>query len=298
MHYCQNPKHKQWILCDIKDLTDIKTWTYTPPYDSFYSYDSIQVGKTIYFTGGGTPSSQGEEEKYYQTAMKVIVMDDMKTVVESLASINVPRAEHRTESIANKYLYILGGINSDGIIAACEEYEIEADKWKEIAPLNEKKKWVSVCSFNEKYLYTFGGCLANKGDASSLIECLDTSSPTAWVVIKVSAEGSQFVECYLLGAVAISETSILLFGGIVKGKEVDQCMRFDVVEKKLVKEKALLCYDSFCRTQIGFKDNSFAVVGSREGGLHIYDKGTQKWSYKLRKIWNAKGELQFKSDTI
>ena len=230
--------------------------------------------------------------------MKVIVTDDMKTIVNKLANMNLPRAEHTIESIADKYLYVLGGANSSGIIASCEEYEIEADKWREMAPLNEKKKWVSVCSFDDKYLYTFGGYLTSKGDTSSLIECLDTSSHTAWTIVSISREGNQFMECYLLGAVAISKTSILLFGGIVKGKEVDQCMRFEIEEKKLIKDKALLCCDSFSRTQAGFKDNSFVVVGSREGGLHIYDKGTQKWSYKLRKLWNPKGELWFKSDTI
>eukprot|EP00826_Nyctotherus_ovalis_P062279 TRINITY_DN8982_c0_g1_i13.p1 TRINITY_DN8982_c0_g1~~TRINITY_DN8982_c0_g1_i13.p1 ORF type:complete len:213 (-),score=33.87 TRINITY_DN8982_c0_g1_i13:162-800(-) len=212
--------------------------------------------------------------------------------------MNVSRADHSMEAINGKYLYVVGGINTDGLISSCEEYEIEADKWREIAPLNEKKKWMSLCSFNSKYLYSFGGCLTSASEATALIEFLDTGSPAAWTPIKLGPDTYPFSACCLLGAVPVSPTCILLFGGVVKGKEIDLCLKFDTADNSLAKEKALLHCDSFCRTRAGFKGECFAIVGSREGGLHVYDGKQQKWSYKRRMIWNVKGELGFKSDTI
>lgn len=298
MHYCEDPRHKRLVLCDVKDLADIKTWTYAIPYESLYLFDSVRIGRDIYFTGGGTPSSEEADKQFHKTTMRMKITDEMKSIAEKLADMNVSRADHSMETIDGKYLYVVGGVNADGLMSSCEEYEIEADKWREIAPLNEKKKWVSLCSFNSKYLYSFGGCITSAGEATAVMECLDTGSPAAWTVVKLGTNTHLLPACCLLGAVPVGPACVLLFGGVVKGKETDLCLKFDAASHSLTKEKALLHSDSFCRTRAGLKGESFAIVGSREGGLHVYDGKQQKWSYKRRTMWNAKDELGFKSDTI
>ena len=53
MHYCEDPKSKQFILCNIEDIKEVQTRKYHVPYDSLYLFDTVQLKNVIYFSGGG-----------------------------------------------------------------------------------------------------------------------------------------------------------------------------------------------------------------------------------------------------
>ena len=40
---------------------------------------------------------------------------------------------------------------------SCEVYNVKEDTWTEIPPMNHAKQSFGVCSFNDKYIFAFGG---------------------------------------------------------------------------------------------------------------------------------------------
>lgn len=298
MHYCEDPRSRRYVLCDISDLKEVSTWRYNAPYESLYCFNTVQLANLIYFTGGGAPASEASQELFYQITMQVAIMPSMETVADRLANMKIARANHGMEGIGNS-LYVLGGSNSSGYLDLCEEYDIANNSWRNIARLGERKKWISTCVFNSRYLYCFGGCINDKGEPSKLIECLDITNLLAesWESIELTAGKELIKGSFFIGAMNISDSYILLFGGILKAED-DLCVAFDPVKRTFERQKGILKRDSFYRTRYGASGKNYVIVGCRDGDLHIYDKETRKWSLMVKKIWNPKYEIAIKADTF
>lgn len=300
MHYCEDPRSKRFVLCNINNLKEVTTWRFNVPYDSLYCFNSVQINNLIFFTGGGNPASESSPEQFYQIIMRITVMPSMEVIADKLANMKVPRANHAMEAIGNKKLYVVGGSNSSGYIDSCEEYDINANSWREIASLNEKKKWLSLCHFKDRFLYAIGGCINDEHKGSCLIECLDTTNPMKkkWDIIKLDSGSGLTKSAFFVGLMNIFDSCILLFGGVLKSEEENCCFAFDPIKKTLEEQKGLLKRDSFYRTRYGVNGKNFAIVGCRDGDLHIYDIETKKWDLMVRKIWNPNYEITIKADTF
>lgn len=58
----------------------------------------------------------------------------------------------------NNKIYVIGGLTDESNYSnICEKYNIESNTWDEIAKLNYKVNNCCVCSYNNQYLYKFGG---------------------------------------------------------------------------------------------------------------------------------------------
>lgn len=79
-------------------------------------------------------------------------------------------------------IFVIGGYNN-GCLKSCESYDIDGDKWTNIAPLNESKQDVSACTFNTNYIYAFGGFNGQK--MSNLVEKYD-SMKNVWEVVMMT----------------------------------------------------------------------------------------------------------------
>jgi len=42
-------------------------------------------------------------------------------------------------------------------LKSCEMYSIKDDQWTELPPMNNARQSFSICHFNEKFLFVFGG---------------------------------------------------------------------------------------------------------------------------------------------
>lgn len=299
MYYFEDPKTKQLSMCNIKDINTIQTYRLNVPYDSLYAFDTVRLNYYIYFTGGGNPGSESEQEQYFPITMRMTILETMETVTDKLASMNIPRANHSMEAVSDKRLYVVGGTNSGGNISSCEEYDIANNKWRNIAPLNEEKKWVALSLHKDQYLYVFGGHINEKIIGSELIERLDVSEPSTkpWEIIKVISGLDLFKGTCLSGAISVSDDCILLFGGVSNGKLTNASVAFDPIKNVMIQRSPLAKNDSFFRTKYGAKDDKFAIVGSRDGTLHVYDIKTDKWNFTSKTIWNPNYGFTVKSDT-
>lgn len=296
MQYCE-PKDENYSLSDVTNLTDIQTSKFKVPYDTMYHFDTVILKNMIYFTGGGTASP----EEYYQIMIRVTITDKKDLISDKLANMNTARANHAMTALTKNLLYVVGGSNINGDLTSCEEYNIAYNKWREIAQLNEKKKWVSLCAFEEKALFVFGGALNSTGKPTDSIESLDASHSASkyWNVIKLEKGKEIWPKCLFIGCLQISSNCILLFGGVWNATEQKGCFLFNPEKKTIEKTTQLASPDAFYRSKPGIiKDTTIAIVGSKEEDLHTYDRKGNKWTYMMKKTWDPLICIKFKAETF
>ena len=77
------------------------------------------------------------------------------------------RADHTLLMTNANDIYVFGGMTHAGNIKthleslnSCEVYSIREDKWKSLESFAFRRQQCSVCNFNERYIFIFGGkCL-------------------------------------------------------------------------------------------------------------------------------------------
>ena len=83
-----------------------------------------------------------------------------------LQPMKLSRADHAL-LMEGDCIYVLGGMRfkeGDGresgqvvSLNSCEVYSVSKDQWSEMAPFERARQQFSVCQFNEKFLFIFGG---------------------------------------------------------------------------------------------------------------------------------------------
>jgi len=296
LHFCDDQLNKYFAVYNIKEKFIIK---YDMPYDTTYLFDSAQIKDCIYFTGGGLPSIDGHSERFFQKAVEVrILKDGLK--IEMLPNMNVSRSNHTLVAVGENLLYAIGGCNTKAQIPACEKYDITKKEWTLCASLNEKKIWASVCVFNDRYLYSFGGSTNLKPKESNLIEYLDIEDKTAilWTKVELKEGKELWPRCFFMGCLQVEPNCILLFGGLVGNNEVDDTYYFDPIEKVITKGPKLEGKDGFYRTKPVISGKEVMAVGCNEGELHVYDITDKKWLLIKKDKWNPDIAFKVKAATV
>jgi len=110
----------------------------------------------------------------------------------------------------SKNLFAIGGI-VDGVISnKCERYDIRANKWIKIAPMTRPLREVSVCGFNNRYLYRFFG-IDSGNNIDHSIERYDAVRDT-WTIMNVPMNDI-IKEIYMPFCTQVNQDSIFVFGG-------------------------------------------------------------------------------------
>lgn len=67
-------------------------------------------------------------------------------------------------------IYVFGGMSlkTDSKVAVqslntCEVYNMKEDKWTELPPFENSRQAFTVCTFNDKYIFIFGGKKLREG---------------------------------------------------------------------------------------------------------------------------------------
>jgi hypothetical protein len=239
-------------------------------------------------------------EEFYSITMKIIMSEDSEAQPYRMANMNVGRTSHAMNFLNKDFLYVVGGINSSGELAVCEEYNVATNKWTIIASLNEKKKWVSLCSYGGKFLYAFGGICGKT--ATEAIEFYDAASTGAkyWTPIKLSIGKEFWNKRFFSGVVSYSEDCIMVFGGVVNEKETDECLGFNPKTNALTKMDCIVKPDTFQLSKPKLFAKELYAVGSMRDDMHKYIKEEKKWKLMPVAIWDpirSFDVLSIKSDT-
>ncbi len=299
-HYCDDEQNKLFVAYSLKDKATRK---YDVPYSTIFLFDSAQISNQIYFTGGGMPAiTKEEEEQFFTIAARVTIHSNLESGTERLADMLVPRANHTLVALGTSRLFAMGGCNDSGETSSCEVYDVGKNQWLHCASLTEAKKWVSVCTFEDRYVYAFGGATKDKTMDSDVIECLDTGhmpvSPEAtWQVVELLAGKALWKHCIFLGAAQVSPGEVLLFGGLMDKCESAESFIFSPKKRSIERIAPLGKADEFYRTKPQILGDELMMVGSPLGDLHVFKISTHKWTAIEKNVWNPEDVFHIKSET-
>ena len=171
----------------------------------------------------------------------VYMYNPEKKVLEQKENMigNLERRSFGICSIRN-LIYVAGGYLDNEITKSCECFDILTNYWCKIRPLIEPSTDNSLCSYNEKYLFKFGGQLLTF-TLCQMIEKYDVGKDK-WYVINYIVEQSlknSFAFLRNSLSIQISDEEILIMGGInVYYEGTNRCylMRIKEIEEKVKKE--------------------------------------------------------------
>ena len=108
-------------------------------------------------------------------------------------------------------LIVIGGLGEDcKMLSSCERYSVNDDKWEALPDLNIASMNSSVCVFNQRFLYKFGGNKEND-ELANIIEKLDLKRGE-WEIIQFNNNSIPRIPSS--GCVfQISNNNMLFFGG-------------------------------------------------------------------------------------
>ncbi|KRX03576.1 hypothetical protein PPERSA_04128 [Pseudocohnilembus persalinus] len=129
-------------------------------------------------------------------------------------------------------IYAIGGFSEQMIFTSrCEKFSFSENKWVEIAELNQRANNPTVCSFNNKYIFKFGG----KFDDNKLNQFVEKYDPkiNKWQIIQFSCPSFLTPNQTLLTSACclqINRSQILIFGGTQENytAKSDNCYIFQV----------------------------------------------------------------------
>ena len=147
--------------------------------------------------------------------------------VRDLKDMPIPLSFHSLIPLNQTTLYSVGGMNSTGYLNVCLKYSFSSNEWTLAPPLNQRKKQVGLCFFNNPpKLFAFGG--TDKFKVFSTIETLNLQTPDAWQIIPLKRKAGWSARCGV-AATQVSNNAIFIFGGTGK----DESFLYDVNESKM-----------------------------------------------------------------
>jgi hypothetical protein len=113
-----------------------------------------------------------------------ILLEIENMEVYHLSRMNEKRAAH-SMVYARGDLIVVGGLGDDcEILQSCERYSVDKDEWICLPDLNVPAMNPSVCVFNEKFIFKFGGKQSEE-KLTNTIEKLDLDGGD-WELIKIN----------------------------------------------------------------------------------------------------------------
>ncbi len=169
---------------------------------------SLQFQDKIFITGGYRIHPIYKRSK---TLLKNTSMLNKKTgILLQRQPMGFSKRDHFLIGRNNSFFLSVGGADVKGLISIVEEYNIKDNFWQKLPSLNEKKRFVTGCAFNETIIYIFGGCLSFQ--YSSLIECFSYKFPeNGWKIIQLFIRSHKWSRRCRVGCIQISNSDILLF---------------------------------------------------------------------------------------
>jgi len=135
------------------------------------------------------------------------------------------RSSHGIAYLNNK-IYVVGGYGDKHIMTnKCERFNLSTLKWERVGSMNHPAASLALCSFNDRYLYKFGGIgeglEADGGVLNSYIEKYDMQEDV-WEIIDPTIKNAnglnskitnEFCLLSTSAAIQVAGDRIFVFGG-------------------------------------------------------------------------------------
>lgn len=233
----------------------------------------------IYLTGGLV-------KPYYLKT--TFFLDESTNSFTKKADMNLPRADHSLIYMAG-YIYAVGSYVHNKCNNTCERYDIYKNKWTSIASMNIGRAGVGLCSFDNTYLYAFGG----RNEQRVILPAIEIYkiATDEWREIDY-AVNDNWIPCYMSLAHQIAENEILVFGGKSAKTQLvsKETYIFNVDTGEFKDGPPLRNPSSFMNAIISWNDNLY--VFGNDVYIHRFSLIDQSWSIKDKH--NTSAELNQK----
>ncbi|CAD8143838.1 unnamed protein product [Paramecium octaurelia] len=191
--------------------------------------------------------------------------------IQQIGQLTLPRSSH-SMVYCNQAIYILCGFDEhSNITSSMEKYNINTQKMEQCAPCNKPANQPACCTFNDRYIYKFGGNDDN-GQILLIIERYDTFT-NKWEYINPEIdplESSKFQTTFQSAScVQINQNNIFVFGGYDnedRGVHFSFLLNFeqDIHKIRQVDTRPLLYPEGFWNNQVIIHDHKMFVLQNIE----------------------------------
>ncbi|CAD8058649.1 unnamed protein product [Paramecium sonneborni] len=244
-----------------------------------FEYEAPEFHKSIVTPNGDIYISGGLIGQKENTKESIIRRYTLGGKVQQIGKLTYPRSSH-SMVYCNQSIYILCGYQEfKKMTLSLERYNIKTQKMELCSPCNKPANSPACCSFNNRYIYKFGGNDEN-GQILFIIERYDTQTDK-WDTIMLKnnpLESSKFHNIYQCSAcVQINKTNIFVFGGYDnqdKGVQFSFLLHVDRDQHQIhqVDSKPLLNAERFWNNQVIIHDRKLYVLQNIEMDYNQIDE--------------------------
>lgn len=186
---CYDVNEDDWTIKKLPDTYGVK----------FYQCSAaIAINAfEILITGGGSPPKK--DTRIYMAS---------KNELSNKATMNESRNAHAI-TMCKGNVYVLGGFSGKQRLCTVERYSLAEDKWTTVAPMKDKRHYLSACTINDDTIYAFGGFFGStEQEINDSIEMYEAAKDQ-WMVIPIRMKNP----LWACSALAVSNSEIILIGG-------------------------------------------------------------------------------------
>ncbi|CDW85029.1 kelch motif family protein [Stylonychia lemnae] len=254
------PNKKQIIMHDLKYFTQ-KTLNIQEMEHTFGNFSTIlqsSLNSRIYVCGG-------------KQRKKLFEYDERNGVLIEKSEMHYGRSNHAfVEVTLTGELIAIGGWDGEKSMSQAEGFAMNGNSWRHLPRLVEERHSLSACRLGDSFVYAIGGSSAiNYGSSLSTIERLNFASPhfegaSHWELIFLfgqycDAKRSQ------LGSVALTDSTIMLFGGFMDTDLTNMCFKVDTNTFEITK---MDCVMKKSKKFIKFKDYTIKINPQQYQGFN------------------------------
>jgi hypothetical protein len=150
----------------------------------FNNFSAYCNGRNRLFISGGTKDDDVFLGDFVEIDLEKLSQEGVasKGYIRKLPNLNVARGWHSMLFVPDKYIFIVGGSNTNSV----ELYDLETNKLTYDSDLNERKSESSLCLVNNNYLYAFFGFQFLNNFTNTIEKCNLKKSVRTWEKIVLS----------------------------------------------------------------------------------------------------------------
>jgi len=176
-------------------------------------------------------------------------------------------------TICKGSVFVLGGFSGKQRLCSVEKYNIREDKWAQVAPMKDKRHYLSACSIGDECIYAFGGFFGStEQEINDSIELYEVEK-NLWQVLTVRMKNP----LWACSALAISPTEILLIGG--KNTNRNGEVHLFNVNTKNWKPLHHMNQLRVSHKSFFIQNKIFVIGGDYDMSCEVYDIKENKWSF-------------------
>ena len=246
---------------------------YIPLYSKY-----IELGGNIYLVGGREDCSTSLKNTY--------ISYKKNGEFEEISPMKAPRQAHTLVSLYPHYIYAIGGYDNkkNTYLSSCEVLDVRNQSWSDAPQLLKPKYNIGGCSFNNTYIYIFGGYC--KGKYVGDIEFLDCSLNTSWNPISTQLQHNLFPEICSVACAQFDSHNIIIYGGSRDyGDYQDKSFILDINTMKIRELKTKLKNkEEFNNNNPVIYEDKIYNIGDKQD-IHIFDIKSLEFDIILKNIW-------------